>query len=541
MKKNIHLSYAKTAAFLAACILFGGAYYQCPLFTGNQNTYFLSGLAHAGYGYLSADWLANQTDLVPAFSSIVSLVHIHGSHWMFYLLLFGLAAVYAGSLSAIAARRYVTAWSTQQMAVFIALLVLLHCAWLLTPLAKFIPGLWRIAPLFQKFAALATNGVASQHILGRYLQPSAFGVLLLTSLALFIYGKEHIAVLCAVVAATIHTSLILHAGILVVAYMTVLISEKRVWRAAKIGALALVLILPIVLYVGNRFFLSDTHAIHLVGQAIGAEVRQPHHAKISVWFSGWSCAQLAIVFVGLVLSRQCKRLFIILLVCTIAAVGLTLLQMISGSLPLALLFPWRTSTWLIPVCTAIVLGNVSVFACNIIGMIPAYRIRGYAGRCVVVLSISVLVGACLLGVYRTISEARADRDYGAVMSYARMHSGLEQTYLIPLNLGRFRLATGLPVFVDWKSFPYRSSEIIEWYDRVRLARAFFEAKNSTDAIVAWANIQNLARVTHVIVEGKTDHLRGIMQARFKFRDSKYVVYEMRNSEKVEQSNTLDGE
>jgi hypothetical protein len=526
-------------AYLALCLLFAGAYYQWPLFSSDQNAYFLPGLAHAGYGYLSSDWAAQQTDIVPIFSAMVSFVHSFGSHWMFYALQGALAAIYALSLFAIAARTSAGISRLHQAAVFFALFALVHSPRMLDYFSTLLPGLRRVIAVIQGFAASSTDGLAGQYILGRYLEPSAFGVLLLTGLALFIYGKEYVAILCAVVAATIHTSLILHAGILIAAYMTVLISEKRAWRAAKIGTLALVLMLPIVFYVGDRYFFSDTQAIRSVGQVISYEVREPHHAKISVWFSGWSSVQLAIVFIGLVLSRRCKRLFIVLLACTIAAVGLTLLQAISGSLTLALLFPWRTSAWLMPVCTAIVLGYVSILVGTIIDRIPAHRTRGFAGKLVAALSIGILGGMCLLGVYRTISEARADRDDGTVISYARMHSGRDQTYLIPLDLERFRLATGLPVFVDWKSSPHRSSEIIEWYDRVKLASAFYEAKNSTDAMVAWTKIREHARVTHVIVEGKTDYLRGIVQARFKFRDSEYVVYEMRNDDDVERSNALD--
>jgi hypothetical protein len=79
---------------VAACLLFAGANYQWPLFSSNQNTYFLSGLAHAGFGHLSSDWLAQQTDPVPVFSALVSLVHGLGGHWMFYVLHGLLAAIY---------------------------------------------------------------------------------------------------------------------------------------------------------------------------------------------------------------------------------------------------------------------------------------------------------------------------------------------------------------------------------------------------------------------------------------------------------------
>ncbi len=92
----------KGVLLFLGCLLFSGADSQSPLFTANQNTYFLPGLAHVGYGYLKSDWLAQQTDIVPAFSMLVSLVHSVGSHWIFYLLYFALSTVYALSITSIA-------------------------------------------------------------------------------------------------------------------------------------------------------------------------------------------------------------------------------------------------------------------------------------------------------------------------------------------------------------------------------------------------------------------------------------------------------
>jgi di/tricarboxylate transporter len=75
------------ALFFFGCAMFYGAYTQPPLFSGNQNTYFLKGIADSGFGFLSGDWLANQTDPVPVFSALVRLIETHGSAWNFYVLL----------------------------------------------------------------------------------------------------------------------------------------------------------------------------------------------------------------------------------------------------------------------------------------------------------------------------------------------------------------------------------------------------------------------------------------------------------------------
>ena len=47
------------------------AYAQSPLYTSNQNQYFLQGMANAGFGHLSEDWLANTLDPTPVFSKFI--------------------------------------------------------------------------------------------------------------------------------------------------------------------------------------------------------------------------------------------------------------------------------------------------------------------------------------------------------------------------------------------------------------------------------------------------------------------------------------
>jgi len=54
-------------------ILFTLAYAQSPLFSSNQNQYFLHGLANAGFGQLSEDWLANTLDPTPVFSKLIEI------------------------------------------------------------------------------------------------------------------------------------------------------------------------------------------------------------------------------------------------------------------------------------------------------------------------------------------------------------------------------------------------------------------------------------------------------------------------------------
>jgi hypothetical protein len=293
------------------------------------------------------------------------------------------------------------------------------------------------------------------------------------------------------------------------------------WRAAKLGGLALVLLLPTVLYVTRHFGFLETTAIRQSGQAISALLRQPHHAVIRSWWSWGEVLQVSIIAAGLILSWRRRRLFLVLLQCTIAMVGLTLLQAVSGSLDLALLFPWRATVWLIPVSTAIVLG----FAANHVGRyLSADRVNpthGFVTTGVLLLAAATLVGLCCVGANRTATDARTDRDRGRVISYAKAHLAPGQTYLVPVTFERFRLAASAPIFVDWKSFPYRGAEIVEWYNRLQLASAFYDAESATDAVAALTRIQEHARVTHIIIPREAGDTCDAVGGKLEFADQDY--------------------
>ena len=54
---------------------------------------------------------------------------------------------------------------------------------------------------------------------------------------------------------------------------------------------------------------------------------------------------------------------------------------------------------------------------------------------------------------------------------------LGDTYLIPLKMQDFRLASGAPAYIDFKSIPYQDKEVLEWYRRVSFVDDFYEECN----------------------------------------------------------------
>jgi hypothetical protein len=81
--------------------LFGVIYAQSPVYTSNQNQYFLHGLAAAGFGNLDVDWLANTVDPTPAFSKLIYVTYLIAQNeilfYLYYIVLMALPVYIIGS------------------------------------------------------------------------------------------------------------------------------------------------------------------------------------------------------------------------------------------------------------------------------------------------------------------------------------------------------------------------------------------------------------------------------------------------------------
>ncbi|MFZ5603464.1 MAG: DUF6798 domain-containing protein [Pseudomonadota bacterium] len=527
---STRFSSSKILTCLVASLLFACAFYQLPLFSVNQHTYFLHGLAQAGYGHLAGDWLSHQTDHVPVFSWLVTQVYRMGSPWLFQALFGLLASLYAASLLLIAssaagpsAAPQSWQYRLQFVILLLALLTALHSTWMLAPLRDIHAGAADPVALIHRLASVASYGVAGQTLLGHYLQPSSFGVLLLASIACFLLRRDYIAIVCALVAASLHPTFVLHAGILTVAYMLVLAREGRPRQAFALGLLALLLVLPIVLYVMAKMQ-PDSPASLARANAILANERIPHHTQISVWLSRGTWLKLAIVLAGILAARHNRRLFLVLSFCAAISIALSLLQWISGSNGFALLFPWRLSTWLVPACTAILLGEG---VRRLLGALQALPDRLAApvttGTLMLALGLVGLVSA--LGLNRTITGPEQMKP-DLLAQHAAHQGEAGQTYLVPLGYSSFRLTAGLPVFIDWKSHPFRDVELVEWHERVQLAQDFYAADTSADAARALAAIQAHAPVTHIVVKSGDEQRLDLVDAEVLFRDADRVLVKL---------------
>ncbi|MGH2621778.1 MAG: DUF6798 domain-containing protein, partial [Anaerolineales bacterium] len=489
-------------SYLAWGILFGLAYAQSPLYTSNQNQYFLHGLARAGVGHLSEDWLAGTADPTPVFSGLVALTARFLHPNLFYLYFLLLAAVYYHSLRRIAARLFNLEPPSIAGGVFAALLFAAHSAALRFALGRGVGGIWEYA---------FDGGVAGQRLLGDVLQPSAFGAFLLVSIQQQLEGRSRRALVAAALAATIHPTYLLSAAVLTAAYAVDALRQKhRLSVALQTGGLALLLVLPILIYVGRNFLPASAEA-----QRILVTFRLPAHAIVEDWFDRAAIAKLAWIGLALYLARA-TRLAGLMAVTLGIGVGLTLLQVGLNSDALALAFPWRVSTILVPLATAVVAGAAA-------GWI-ATRVRGRGMQMLAGLAIglSVVSGAAASGLQEIQRRGAPER---AVLEFVKTATAPVQVYLIPPRLQDFRLVTGAPIVADFKSIPYRGDELLDWYERNRLLGFFYRDQLSEIDCGLLDEFTNAYGATHVVLEPDQRGLDcpGLQPI---YEDGQYSVYRL---------------
>jgi hypothetical protein len=100
-----------------------------------------------------------------------------------------------------------------------------------------------------------------------------------------------------------------------------------------------------------------------------------------------------------------------------------------------------------------------------------------------------------------LQEGERSADPAAnMMRFVREQARPGDTYLIPAGLQEFRLATGAPALVDFKSIPYLDVDVLEWSERLRLVDRFYRER---PANVNCALLDDLAAqygVTHAVLD-----------------------------------------
>ena len=498
--------------WIGIAILFGLAYTQSPLYEGNQNTKFLHGLAKAGTGYLQDDWLANTVDPLPVFSGLVDVTARINPN-LFYLEYFIMFGIYVFSLWGILTHLFNAQKNLTKQALFLGLIFLYHAQYIL----------WWVNKGYGLDLSILQNGVALQYLLGLEFQTNVFGVLLLLSIYLFLRQRYIWSIVLIGVAAIFHPAYLFSSALLTSAYVLILFwknlrtseadkirSLPIIWRAARepviLGAIALILVLPVIIY--NQTALAATspetyeQAMHLL-----VYERIPHHSLPEVWLGTSAYIQIGIILVGILLARK-SQLSVIMLALFIGAAIFTLVQIATGSLTLAAIAPWRVSVLLVPLSTAIILAAVVSLVVDLLRLDQLWL------RPVTV--IMVLVGIAALAysgnkLQQTYGTSFRDKRVTDMMDFVSKSKKPGELYMIPPkepDLNNFRIYTGAPTFINWKSHPYKDTDVLEWYHRVQVSLDFYDAQFS-DQVRACELLDEIVQqygVTDVVVKRKDAEL-----------------------------------
>jgi hypothetical protein len=525
------------ALFLLGAALFAAAYGQAPLYYSNQNQYFLHGLADAGCGLLRDDWLAKTADPTPVFSALVAFTARYLHPWAFHVYHALLQGVYAAAMVGLFAVVAGEPTAARRWPVFVALLVAVHAA---------VPRWCSYRWFGQDYPWFLQAGVAGQYVLGAMFQPSVFGVLLVAAVCLFARGRPFLAAACAALGATVHATYLLPAGLLTLGFLASLLAEGQIRRALALGALSLALVLPAAAHVLTAFG-PTSPATFAEAQEILINVRIPHHTRPDLWLDPVAALQLAWIVAALVLTWR-TRFFAVLAVPSVLMALLTVAQVATGSRTLALLFPWRVSSVLVPVATTVILSRL-----------VAIRFLPLDGRLARVASAFAVIGLVVGGVWITagglafhtndeevdlmnfVRDSREPGDLyflpvrvpdlvkstrGSLSSdFKPLPDKKSDARVIPVDLQRFRLHTGVPIFVDFKSVPYKDTDVREWYARILQAEAIQKEIQAGRIDEALAELRLHHRdITHLVVPAAQKlEGAGLVQV---YEDEHYRVYRL---------------
>jgi len=502
----------KLLNFLFWTLLFAAAYSQSPLYTSNQNQYFLHGMANAGVGLLREDWLANIPDTVPVFNGLVEwTMRIFNSGFIFYIYYALLMGVYLFSFLGIASGLFDNQKSHhRQRWLFLTLFITVHSAALRYVFTLIRGSTW---------SYILEDGFAGQRMLGPVFEPSVFAVFLALSVYLYMLRRPYLAVLAAALAATFHPTYLLPAGILTASYMLGLFLEERRFKKPLLtGLIALAAVSPILIYsIANFWGTSPKTAAE--AQNILVNFRIPHHAEIIQWFGKTDAVKILIIITGLWLVRK-TRLFPVMLFVSLASAALILVEMITNSNTLALLFPWRATILLVPLAITVLIAGLVQW---IFRPRPRFQLTPALLKVLPWLSAALIAGVVLAGIMRFTYDLNVKNNAPelALFNFVSQHKTSGQVYLIPLKMQDFRLATGAPAYVDFKAIPYTDSAVPVWYSRVMMAGEFYQGPRC-DSLQKFLD---QSRVSDIVLENTQDNLDcpGVTNI---YQDNYYKIYSL---------------
>lgn len=450
-----------------------------PLFHDNQNTYFVHGLYSARQDWLTNDWFAQTQQPHVVFSVLVEMLdRINFLESGTYILQLGLYASF-----------YLATWLIIDFVIHalnkefsdplpshlqLRYAVTLFGVFVLVQQSSFVEYVMQRIPfqtIWERFWDL--RGLANQYVLGGYLQPSEFGVLILLAIGLILKQRWYLGTSLLIAASNIQASYLLHSSILVLIITFWLYKNDKKCTSIRIAFLYCIAVVPVTLYMINMT--NDPNIAQ--ANAILAFERQPQHA-VPAFFWGQALGTNTLKMIGIIFATMLawyRRLGILkwILMIGLFYTGFGVMAVVmTGSASLGLVYPWRGSTFLYPLGLLVLTVVVEFFF-----IVFARRsIRHIDTGIQIVFLLILLVAVAWEFAASPTADVRLDINHEIVL--ARNQTNEDDVFLIPLGWTDFRLAAERATFGDWKNHPYRGSEVLEWWRRVELTQQFYAGTGS---------------------------------------------------------------
>ncbi len=332
------------------------------------------------------------------------------------------------------------------------------------------------------------SGVAGQSVIDAGYQPASFGVLFFIGIYLFLIKKDLLCIFFICLAATFHPTYVVHSGFLVLGILIYNLLLKNYLSFFKVIIIYSILILPITIFIVVNFLTIDENFV-ILGQEILLK-RIPHHANIHQWLTYKDTFFLLAYFISLYIVRNNNRFFIFFFVFGICSIFLSATQFFIDNNSLALIFPWRTSVFISPISSIVILS----FFLNKINLSKT-KLQTTSYLLIILISTSFYIKSHYI---KNLNQ-NFKKDINLVNKIKRNFNSIERL-LIPVDLDFIRMNSGLPIFIDWKHHAFRYDQLIEWQLRIDLANKFYNSKIIDKQLVNLKKIQEIENISHILIK-----------------------------------------
>ena len=330
------------------------------------------------------------------------------------------------------------------------------------------------------------SGVAGQSVIDIGYQPASFGILFFIGIYYFMMKKYFLCILLICLGASFHPTYVLHSGFLVLGILSYLILSKNYKTFFKTLIIYSILILPITLFIIINFLTIDKNLIAL-GQEILLD-RIPHHADIRYWLSYKDLFFFVTYIYALYIVRN-KNFFIFFLIFGTCPILLSLIKYFLNINSIALAFPWRSSVFITPISSVIILSS----------WIEKIKLDIHKLK---IMSFSLLL---FTSTFFFIKSHFINDLNGKFTKKIMLSKEIKNNFdsieriLIPTNLDYIRMYTGLPIFINWKHHAFRFDQLIEWRQRMDLANEFYSNTNKETQLLKLKEIQKIENISHILI------------------------------------------